>query len=521
MASTLRRRPGSGPFAVPSQAGGMGRFVLAVLTAGLLASSAAAAPLKVCMLSGAKLYGSEVSLPKYKTWLETNYDVRCTILQASEDKTDMPGLEALDDCDVVLVFTRRLKITGDQLERIKRHARSAKPIVAVRTASHGFQNWLAFDKEILGGNYSGHFKAGPTARLTPAQGAARHPIMTGIDAFKSRYSVYRTGPIAEDCTLLMVASTPASKGTHPALWTRESRRGRVVYCAFGGVEDFQNATFRRLIANALGWAAKRELKSRPQPKPPEPPAPTGSLTLRLRARLQPFKGVDDWEVTSLTREVPVAKTAIVICDMWDKHWCNGATKRVDAIAQRMAPVVDKARAAGVRIIHAPSETLSFYADWPQRRRMLLGPRIEPPEPLDLPKRKLPIDDSDGGCDTGQKPWYSAWTRQHPAITIGPFDGISDDGRRIYSFFKARGIDTMILMGVHTNMCVLGRSFGIRQMTRWGIRCVLVRDLTDAMYNPTMPPQVSHDEGTRLVVEHIEAYWCPTITSDDLVTGLPK
>ena len=72
------------------------------------------------------------------------------------------------------------------------------------------------------------------------------------------------------------------------------------------------------------------------------------------------------------------------------------------------------------------------------------------------------------------------------------------------------------MGVHTNMCVLGRSFGIKQMVRWGMSVALVRDLTDAMYNPAMPPYVSHDEGTRLVVEYVEKFWCPTIASADLL-----
>ena len=74
------------------------------------------------------------------------------------------------------------------------------------------------------------------------------------------------------------------------------------------------------------------------------------------------------------------------------------------------------------------------------------------------------------------------------------------------------------MGVHTNMCVLGRSFGIRNMTRWGLDCYLVRDLTDTMYNPDMPPKVSHDEGTELVVRHIEEHWCPSLLSADLIAA---
>jgi hypothetical protein len=72
------------------------------------------------------------------------------------------------------------------------------------------------------------------------------------------------------------------------------------------------------------------------------------------------------------------------------------------------------------------------------------------------------------------------------------------------------------MGVHTNMCVLNRSFAIKQMVRWGVNIALVRDLTDTMYNPAMPPYVSHDEGTRLVVEYIEKFWCPSLLSDDLL-----
>ena len=75
------------------------------------------------------------------------------------------------------------------------------------------------------------------------------------------------------------------------------------------------------------------------------------------------------------------------------------------------------------------------------------------------------------------------------------------------------------MGVHTNMCVLNRSFAIRQMTKWGMRCVLVRDLTDSMYDPNDRPFVSHDRGTELVIEHIEKYWAPSVTSEELMRAL--
>ena len=90
---------------------------------------------------------------------------------------------------------------------------------------------------------------------------------------------------------------------------------------------------------------------------------------------------------------------------------------------------------------------------------------------------------------------------------------------IYNLFEQRGIKNILYVGVHTNMCVLGRSFGIRQMSRLGKNCALVRDLTDTMYNPERPPGVSHFAGTDLVIAHVEKFWCPSLTSSD-ITGKP-
>ena len=81
-----------------------------------------------------------------------------------------------------------------------------------------------------------------------------------------------------------------------------------------------------------------------------------------------------------------------------------------------------------------------------------------------------------------------------------------------------GIEHLLIMGVHTNMCVLHRTFAIKQMVRWGVEVALIRDLTDAMYNPAMAPYVSHDEGTRLVIEFIEKFWCASVQSGDVLGG---
>jgi nicotinamidase-related amidase len=243
------------------------------------------------------------------------------------------------------------------------------------------------------------------------------------------------------------------------------------------------------------------------------------LRLRRQELAQDSRGHACWRVLNNELSLPASDVAIVICDMWDKHWSRGATERVGEMAPRMNRVVQAARARGVHIIHAPSDTLDFYAGTPARQRMVETPRVVPPEPIEHPDPPLPIDDSDGGSDTGEKPWFKAWSRQHPAIEIDhDRDGISDDGQEVYSFLQRRGIQQVIIMGVHTNMCVLGRSFGIKQMVRWGVSVALARDLTDTMYNPAMRPYVGHDEGTGLVVSYIEKFWCPSVSSEDLVGG---
>jgi nicotinamidase-related amidase len=244
-----------------------------------------------------------------------------------------------------------------------------------------------------------------------------------------------------------------------------------------------------------------------------PPGPR----LRLHLRSRDAAG----QAVLTVRELPAAAVAVLICDMWDDHWCRAAAARVAAMAPQVDKVVAAARDLGVRVVHAPSETMAFYEGSPARARARAVPRVPPPPPLPLTDPPLPIDDSDGGCDSGERPWYRAWTRQHPAIRIDPErDVVSDDGGEIYSFLRWAGTELLTVLGVHTNMCVLGRPFGIRQMTRWGVRCALVRDLTDAMYNPARPPYVSHERGTELVVEHIERYWCPSILSADLTRPVP-
>ena len=226
------------------------------------------------------------------------------------------------------------------------------------------------------------------------------------------------------------------------------------------------------------------------------------------------------------------QTAIIICDMWDDHTCKAAARRVVEMVPTMNRMVSTARETGVLIIHAPSGTMPFYDETPQRQRAIEAPFAESPVEIKWnywdPEREgepLPFIRNNGcGCsepcpgwvtdDQGRRQWKGGdvpWTRQIEIIEIASEDAISDDGQEVYNLMQARGIDNVILMGVHTNICVSGRPFGLRQMVYHGKNVVLCRDLTDSFFQPT-PPEFSHFRGTALIVEHIEKRLCPTITS---------
>jgi hypothetical protein len=180
--------------------------------------------------------------------------------------------------------------------------------------------------------------------------------------------------------------------------------------------------------------------------------------------------------------------------------------------------------------------VSFYQGTPQRKLAKAAPFAKSPFPLSIKERwgtnwcwpdpkfesVLPIDDSDMGCSChGEKcEIREAWSRQVKTIEIMKGDAITDNGQETWNLLAERKIENIILCGVHLNMCVLGRPFGIRQMVKMGKNVALMRDMTDTMYNPERPPGVDHFTGTDLVINHVEQYWCPSLTSADLIGGEP-
>ena len=124
--------------------------------------------------------------------------------------------------------------------------------------------------------------------------------------------------------------------------------------------------------------------------PSNRPKRQGKLLLHARSR------TDTSEVQQRELVYNAAETAIIICDMWDNHYCQNSARRVGPLAVRMNRVVSAARQNGVQIIHAPSGTMDVYTGTPYRLRMMRAPKVTPPVPI---ASSCPLDRGREGART--------------------------------------------------------------------------------------------------------------------------
>lgn len=266
------------------------------------------------------------------------------------------------------------------------------------------------------------------------------------------------------------------------------------------------------------------------------------IALKLRYQQPVAEGGDRFHRLVRDETWQSTQTAVIVCDMWDAHHCVNAVRRGSELAPRIDAFISQLRERGAIVIHAPSECMPHYAQHPARLRAQATQRAQSlPDQIEswchqIPSEEAaayPVDQSGGGEDddpeehrlwaarlaaSGRNP-KAPWQAQTAAIAIdAQQDYVSDSGPEIWSILQDRGVSNVILVGVHTNMCVLGRPFGLRRLTMGGKNAVLTRDLTDTMIDPGAWPYASHFTGTDLIVSHIERYVCPTISSDQVLGG---
>ena len=235
------------------------RFVIPAIWLALAGLTAAEAKPHIVLLSGESLYDSATTLPRFAKQLDQQHGYHCTVI-VREETHRFPGLDALSQADLVVVYARRMQLPVEQLAQVKQYIDSGKPVIGLRTASHAFQNWLEFDKFVFGGNYQGHHKNNLFGNASVAPAAKAHPILKGVaDEFNMGGSLYKNTPLAKAAAPLLTGAVDGHPA-EPVAWTHGHHGGRAFYTSLGHADDFANPNFIRLVTNAIAWCLDHEAR---------------------------------------------------------------------------------------------------------------------------------------------------------------------------------------------------------------------------------------------------------------------
>lgn len=232
-------------------------------------------------------------------------------------------------------------------------------------------------------------------------------------------------------------------------------------------------------------------------------SPARSLTLELQRR-DPVSGA----ATTSHETVDPKRVGLVVVDMWNWHWCKTSTERVSALVPRLNACLREARDLGMPVFLCPTDVADNYVGTPMVERVLA---VEPMVPPQGPEPVCPPAPDGGGCTCGKERCQGnyGWDGMHPDLEIGPDDLMPNDPDRLYTLCRQRGITHLVFCGVHTQVCLLGKSIGLRAMSRAGFHCALARDLTDA-HGRYEPGVETPDDFTAKVVEHFEKHLAATV-----------
>jgi nicotinamidase-related amidase/type 1 glutamine amidotransferase len=250
-----------------------------------------------------------------------------------------------------------------------------------------------------------------------------------------------------------------------------------------------------------------------------------SFRLELRQRTASTSGLT--QVVLANDTFDPRTTAVVVIDMWDRHWCRTYTARVAELVPRMNATIAAARQLGLQIVWAPSDVLDFYADHPRRKAMLAIPEHPTPAKIAFNPPQVPQGDfcecgPDHGCKSAK-----VWTRQQADLLIADTDLIADcnNGRELLNLCAERGIKTLIYLGVASNMCVCYRSAGMINLRAHGLRTIFVRDQVQAiMANGINPAARKPDanftpaKGSAIVERFLEQHVAPSVESRQLLAA---
>lgn len=278
---------------------------------------------KIVFVTGDDEYNSETSMPMMAHILAERHGFDCKVLFAinrsrkvidTNQRDHIPGLEALADADLMVIYTRFRTLVDEEMRMIEAYLETGRPVIGIRTATHAFDfskqpdspfakygyNYKGddypggFGQQVLGqtwvNHWGGHGREATRGRF--ASGTSGHPILRGIadGEIWGPTDVYEaTLPQPEGCEAILLgevcesmapdagpASAPpaGAKGRRsidknspmmPVAWTYQRNvgaKGRVFVSTIGGamsgLDDWASEGMRRMFVNACYWTLKME-----------------------------------------------------------------------------------------------------------------------------------------------------------------------------------------------------------------------------------------------------------------------
>ncbi|TAE78806.1 MAG: hypothetical protein EAZ65_07255 [Verrucomicrobia bacterium] len=250
-------------------------------------------------------YRSEEACPALARILAKSHGFKCTVIfgvnqegEIQAGSSDLRGMKALDDADLLVIFARFLNPSAEQMAHLTDYLARGGPVVGLRTSSHAFKIPVdaatarysfdskvegyekGFGHQVLGNTWVGHHGDNHRqgTRILLEEEAKGHPILRGVGDRAFCYAGGYVGEAAPDFTVLaksqpLMSMDPASdadpnKVAMPCAWTRrydagEGRKGRVFHSTQGASQDFLDDSYRRLVINGIFWALGLEDRIRP------------------------------------------------------------------------------------------------------------------------------------------------------------------------------------------------------------------------------------------------------------------
>lgn len=256
----------------------------------------------IVFVTGDEEYRSEESMPQLAKILAVHQGFKCTVLFAIDRKDgtidpeqldNIPGLEALQTADLMVLFTRFRDLPNEQMKYIVDYIDSGKPILGLRTATHAF-NFIkhkdgpyakysfrdkefdgGFGRQVLGETWISHYgrHQRESTRGLIAKGMENDPIVKGCEDIWGPSDVYGITTLTGDSKPVIMGQVLAgmnpedkpnpNKKLVPVAWIKtytgaKGKAARVFTTTMGHGGDLKSEGFRRLLVNACYWCVGME-----------------------------------------------------------------------------------------------------------------------------------------------------------------------------------------------------------------------------------------------------------------------